>query len=207
MVERVVDAITAHGYLGIALLMFAENLFPPLPSELIMPFAGFAAARGDLQLVWVVVSGALGSVLGALPWYLAGRWLGAGRLARLADRHGRWLTVSRSELERAEKWFARRGPIVLVVGRLVPALRTLISIPAGITAMPLASFASWSLLGSLLWCSLLGGAGYALESQYEKVAAWLGPFAQGVIAVLVIAYVVRVVRYRKGAGEHEPPSA
>ena len=91
MVEWIIAVITSSGYVGITLLMFAENLFPPIPSELIMPFAGFVAARGELHPVGVVAAGVAGSLLGAIPWYLAGRWLGGERLKRLADRHGRWL--------------------------------------------------------------------------------------------------------------------
>ena len=140
MVEWITAVIASSGYFGIALLMFAENLFPPIPSELIMPFAGFVAARGDLHPVGVVAAGVTGSLLGAIPWYLAGRWLGGERLKRLADRHGRWLTASRQDLQRAEDWFNRYGWLAVLLGRLVPAVRTLISIPAGATRMPLPTF-------------------------------------------------------------------
>jgi membrane protein YqaA with SNARE-associated domain len=100
--EWITAVITSSGYIGIALLMFAENLFPPIPSELILPFAGYVAARGELHPVGVVAAGVTGSLLGAIPWYLAGRWLGGERLKHLADRHGRWLTTSRHDLQRAE---------------------------------------------------------------------------------------------------------
>ncbi|WKB51364.1 DedA family protein [Eleftheria terrae] len=197
MLEWIIQVITEHGYLAVLLLMCAENLFPPLPSELIMPFAGFAAARGDLGLAGVVASGTLGSLLGALPWYLAGRRLGSERLRRLAERHGRWLAVSAEDLDRAEAWFQRHGAAVLVLGRMVPGVRTLVAVPAGLAALPCRAFLAWSLLGSLLWTSLLTAAGYLLESQFEAVAGWLDPVAKAVLAVLLLTYLVRVLRLRR----------
>ncbi|HYI04702.1 MAG TPA: DedA family protein [Reyranella sp.] len=197
MAEWVIRFIEEHGYLGIAALMVAENLFPPMPSELIMPFAGFLAARGDLRPELVVPCGALGALVGALPWYFAGRALGCERVMRFADRHGQWLTFSADEVDRSMKWFARRGPVVLVIGRLVPALRTVVSLPAGIARLPLHSFVVWTLLGSALWCSLLTGAGYLLEAKYEEIAHWLNPASTAILAVIVVAYLVRLVRHRR----------
>lgn len=195
MAEWVIGFIEQHGYLGIAALMLAENLFPPLPSELIMPFAGFLAAGGKLSTVGVVAAGALGALLGAWPWYLAGRWLGCARLKRLAGRHGRWLTVTPDDIDRAERWFARRGPVVLVLGRLVPAVRTVVSLPAGLAALPPLRFALWTLLGCALWCSLLAAAGFLLEQQYERIAAWMNPLTTAILILLVAGYAVRVVRH------------
>lgn len=194
MAEWVIGFIRDHGYLGIAALMLAENLFPPLPSELIMPFAGYLAATGDRNPVLVVLAGVIGSVVGAYPWYAAGRLLGCARLKRLADKHGRWLTVSPKDIDRAEAWFKRRGPIVLVLGRLVPALRTVVALPAGLTAMPLPAFTAFTALGSGLWCTLLAGAGYLLEDQYERLSAWMNPLSTGIFVLCIVAYVMRVVR-------------
>jgi membrane protein DedA with SNARE-associated domain len=197
MVDWITGFISSTGYLGIALLMFAENVFPPIPSELIMPFAGFVAARGELNPVGVLVAGVVGSLLGAVPWYLAGRWLGNERLKRMADRHGRWLTVSRKDLERAEAWFHRYGLVSVVVGRLVPAVRTLISVPAGITRMHPIPFFACSAVGTLVWTGLLVGSGYLLESHYERVAEWIDPFSKLVLAAIVATYLYRLVRQRR----------
>jgi membrane protein DedA with SNARE-associated domain len=194
MVDWITQFITATGYLGIALLMFAENIFPPIPSELIMPFAGFVAARGELNAVGVVAAGVAGSLLGAMPWYLAGRWLGSERLKRIADRHGRWLTVSREDLDLAEAWFRRYGVVSIIIGRLVPAVRTLISVPAGITHMRAIPFLLYSAVGTLAWTGLLTGAGYLLEAHYDRVADWLNPVSKIVLAVILFAYLYRVVR-------------
>ena len=194
MVDWITSFISSTGYLGIALLMFAENIFPPIPSELIMPFAGFVAARGELNPIGVLLAGVVGSLLGAVPWYLAGRWLGNERLKRLADRHGRWLTVSREDLERAEAWFHRYGVVSVVVGRLVPAVRTLISVPAGITRMHPIPFFAYSAVGTVVWTGFLVGAGYLLESHYERVAEWIDPFSKLVLAAIAATYLYRLVR-------------
>ena len=196
MAEWVIDVIGRLGYAGIVLLMLAENLFPPLPSELIMPFAGFLAARGDLHPALVVAAGALGSVAGALPWYVLGRKVGADRLKKLAERHGRWIALTPKEIDRGQKLFEERGPLVLVFGRLVPALRTVVALPAGMARMRPMPFLLWTLLGSLIWTTLLTLAGYLLESQYERISKWLNPVSTGIFVVIAVWYLVRVVRHR-----------
>jgi membrane protein DedA with SNARE-associated domain len=194
------DLITAFvakaGYAGIALLMLAENLFPPVPSELIMPLAGFSAARGELNIVGVLIAGTLGSVAGALFWYEIGRRIGADRLRRWAGNHGRWLTLSPAELDQAMDWFKRHRGVAVLVGRLVPAVRTLISVPAGVGQMPLPAFLAWTTVGTMLWTSFLAGAGYLLEDGYTRVEAWVNPVTNVIVAVLVLGYLYRVVTFR-----------
>lgn len=197
--DAIIDFITTHGYPAIALLMLLENVFPPLPSEMIMPFAGFAAARGELNPLGVVAAGVFGSVIGGLPWfYVARRW-GGEKLKTLADRHGRWLTVSRPDVERAVCWFQLHGVGVLVFGRLIPGVRTLVAVPAGLSGMSLRSFLVWSMVGSTLWTGLLTAAGYALESRYELLVDVIDPVAKLVLAVIVVTYVVRLVRGRRSS--------
>jgi membrane protein DedA with SNARE-associated domain len=185
------------GSLGIAVLMFAENVFPPIPSELIMPLAGFSAARGELNLMIVIIAGSIGSLLGALLWYYIGRKIGAERLERWAAKHGRWLTLSPNEVEQSCAWFNRHGGKAVFIGRLIPAVRTLISVPAGIAGMPLGSFLLYSAAGTILWTALLATAGYLLESQYDKVAHWMNPISNVVIGLVVLGYLYRVVRFRQ----------
>lgn len=196
------DWITAFlartGYFGVALLMVAENVFPPIPSELIMPLAGFSAARGALRLPLVVLAGTLGSVLGALPWYAAGRWLGEGRLARWTSRHGRWLTLSPADVGRAQNTFGRHGGKAVLFGRLVPAVRTLISVPAGVARMAFGRFLVFSALGSVLWTGALAVAGYRLGRDYARVAQYMGPVGNIVIGLVAAAYLYRIVRWAPG---------
>lgn len=201
MAEWVIDFIGRHGYWGVAALMLAENLFPPFPSELIMPFAGFQAARGELHWALVILTGSLGAVVGALPWYFAGRKLGLERVLRFADKHGRWLTLSRQEVEHAEDWFEKHGAVALLVGRLVPAIRTVISLPAGVCRMPLARFCLWTLAGSAIWCSALTAAGYLLEAQYEKISGVLQPVSTGIFVLVIAWYFWRVIRFKPEGGK------
>lgn len=199
MFDWIVDVLARSSYLGVALLMLAENLFPPIPSELIMPLAGFVAARGDMSLPGVIAAGTLGSVLGALPWYWLGRRYGADRLRKLAGRHGRWLTVSPADVDRARTWFDRHGRTGVLVGRLVPAVRTLISVPAGLAAMPMIPFLVYSTIGTLVWTTLLAGAGYWLQDRYEQVSIYLDPVSKIVVGLIVLTYIYRLVTWRSEA--------
>jgi membrane protein DedA with SNARE-associated domain len=194
MVEWITNTMNSLGYWGIGLLMFLENLFPPIPSELIMPLAGFTIAQGNMQFAPVVVAGVLGTVLGALPWYYAGKILGEQRLKSLADRYGRWLTISSKDITRATSWFDKHGGKAVFFCRLVPGVRTLISLPAGISSMPLIPFLLLSTLGTLLWVSLLTYAGYVLGDNYEIVDKYLGPVSKIVVASLLFAFIIWVVQ-------------
>jgi membrane protein DedA with SNARE-associated domain len=205
MFEWMTMVMDRTGLAGVALLMFLENVFPPIPSELIMPMAGFTAARSGQSLLSVTAAGTFGSVAGALFWYWLGRKLGRRRVKRLAERHGRWMTLCPPDVDRAVDRFQRYGVMAVLVGRLVPALRSLISVPAGIARMPLHQFFFFSAIGSAVWTALLAGAGYLLEDRYEQVADYLNPVSNVVFAVLAIWYVWRVVKFDPKAGS-KPPS-
>lgn len=198
MLDWIAGTLASSGYLGIVVLMFLENLFPPIPSEFIMPLAGFAAARGELDLSLVIAAGMIGSLLGAIPWYGLGRWLGGQRLEGLAARHGRWLTVSSRDVRKASHWFDRHGGKAVFLGRLVPAVRTLISAPAGMARMRPSRFLFYSTIGTLLWTGLLATAGYVLEDQYARVAIYVDPIARAVLGLLVLVYLWRLVAWRDG---------
>jgi len=186
------------GYLGIGLLMFLENLFPPIPSELIMPLAGFTVSKGNMEFVPAVVAGVVGTVLGAFPWYFAGMYLGKGRLMRLADRYGKWLTVSGRDIETAIAWFNKYGGFAVFICRLVPGVRTLISLPAGLARMNLLAFLLYSTAGTLIWTLLLTYAGFALGQNYDLIDEYLGPVSKIVLGGLAIAFAVFIFwRYQK----------
>ncbi|MEX0922432.1 MAG: DedA family protein [Rhodovibrionaceae bacterium] len=190
------------GVFGIALLMFLENLFPPIPSELIMPLAGYRAAQGDMPIVLVILAGSLGSLLGVLPWYFAGRLLGKTRLQGFAARHGRWLTLSPRTIERADRWFRRHGSLAVLFGRLVPTVRTLISVPAGIAEMPLVKFLVFSAVGTGLWTTALALAGYRLGAAYDSVSGYVEPLSNAVLLLILVIYLYRVVTFDPGRGKH-----
>jgi membrane protein DedA with SNARE-associated domain len=195
MFDWITGFIQSAGYLGVALLMFAENVFPPIPSELIMPLGGFAAARGDMNLGLVICAGLVGSLLGAVLWYYIGKLVGCDRLKRWSSRHGRWLTLSPDDIDRTSAWFLRHGGKAVFVGRMVPTIRTLISIPAGIAVMAMPRFMLYSTIGTAVWTTALAVAGYLLEDQYEEISRYLNPVSTAVFAVLVFAYVYRVVTF------------
>lgn len=196
MFEKIVELISQAGYWGIAALMALENIFPPIPSELIMPFAGFAAARGELNLFGVLLAGLLGSLAGALPWYYAGKLIGQDRLKNLADRHGRWLTMTAANIDGALSTFNRHGRKLVLFGRLVPAIRTLISVPAGIAGMQLLPFLLYSAIGSFVWGAILASVGFFLEDQYDQVAKYLDPVTKIIVGSIVCTYAYRFATFK-----------
>jgi membrane protein DedA with SNARE-associated domain len=194
MAEWITNTMNSLGYVGIGLLMFLENLFPPIPSELIMPLAGFTVFQGKMQFFPAVLAGVLGTVLGALPWYYAGKLLGEERLKALADRYGKWLSISSKDIDRADDWFDRYNAKAVFFCRLVPGVRTLISLPAGISGMPMVPFLIYSTLGTTLWVSLLTYAGYALGQNYHLVDEYIGPLSKVVLCILIAGFVIWVVK-------------
>jgi|LNFM01.1.fsa_nt_gb membrane protein DedA with SNARE-associated domain len=192
MVEWMLNIMEQGGYVGVFALMLLENLFPPIPSELIMPLAGFHCARGGFDLAPTIIAGTLGSVAGAMPWYWGARALGEQRFDRFIARYGAWLTMDAADAERARAWFRSRGWIAVFLGRLAPGVRTLISAPAGLFRMPFLPFLALTTIGSAIWVSLLTASGYLLAEQYHLVEGWIDPVAAFVFAALALTYGLRV---------------
>lgn len=189
MLDWVIQTIAAWGYLGIFLLMLLENLVPPIPSELIMPLAGFAAVQGKLNAFGVVLAGTAGSVIGALPWYFLGKRVGEKRLRQWLTRYGRWVALSVEDLERSQRWFSRYGGALVFLGRLIPGIRTYVSIPAGLEGMPMLPFLLFSTLGTVVWVSLLTAMGYLLGQNYDKVEQFISPIGS-VVPILVLGGIL-----------------
>ncbi len=196
MFNWIVETISTGGYFGIFFLMVLENLFPPIPSEVIIPLAGYAAAEGKFNIFLVIVVAAFGAVVGAFPWYALARFFGIARLKHLSIRFGRIMTLSPSDIDAADAWFKRHGPLVVLFGRLAPTIRTLISVPAGIARMRLRTFFFYSMIGSLIWTTLLASLGFMLQSQHEKVAEYLDPVSNGIIGVIIGIYIYRVITFK-----------
>ncbi len=196
MKEWVIETMSSLGYVGIGLLMFLENLFPPIPSELIMPLAGFTAAQGKMQLFPAIAAGVIGTVLGAFPWYYLGKIVSEERIKGWADRYGRWLGISGADIDKANRWFDRHGKKAVLLCRMVPGVRTLISLPAGINAMPMVPFLLYSTIGTVLWVTFLTMAGYFLGNNYELVDKYLDPLSKIVAVTLVIALIIWIIRKR-----------
>ena len=194
--------MNSAGYLAIVFLMFLENVFPPIPSELIMPLAGFTATQGKLTLVGVIIAGTVGSVLGALPLYYVGKVIGEERIKKWAGKYGKWLTVSPDDIDKSKQWFDKHGGVAVGFGRLVPGIRSLIAVPAGFDNMKLAPFVIYTALGSALWSGILAYLGFLLGGNYEKVAKFVGPASYVVLGIVVAVYIWRVVKQHKKESAH-----
>ena len=163
-------------YLVICFAMFLENIIPPIPSEIIMPLGGFFVYQGDLNFYVLVVFGLIGTVLGALPWYYLGRFLNEKKLENFVESKGKFLGITSKELIKSKKWFDKYGISLVFWGRLIPGIRTLISVPAGIELMPLRKFLIWTSLGSLIWVLFLSLSGYVFGENYKLIASYLDNF-------------------------------
>ncbi len=182
------------GYWGIASLTLLENVVPPIPSEVVVPMAGFAAAKGALNFWLVVIAASVGALAGAAGWYVAARSIGATNLRAWVDAHGHWVTLTCEDIDRAEQWFERHGPWAVLLGRLVPGVRTFISVPAGFSGMAATPFLIYSAIGTLLWTLALAWAGTVLQSNFEVV----GKYIDRVTNVLLVAFLAYLAwRYVK----------
>jgi membrane protein DedA with SNARE-associated domain len=170
------------GYGGLALLMLAETVFPPIPSEAVLPLAGYLVEQGDLNFAAVLITSTAGSVAGAVVLYEAARHGGRP----FAERFLRFGRLDPAKLAEAEEWFARRGPVVVLLGRCIPGVRSLVSLPAGVLRMPRWEYFLFTLIGSAVWNTVLVTAGYALGSQWEQVADVIGPVSKPLIGVVVV---------------------
>ena len=187
------------GYIGIIFAMFAENVFPPIPSELIMPAAGFAVARGDLILILVILAGTLGSVLGALPLYYLGRLLNEDRLMLFTEKYGKYVFVKPSDIRSSSVWFDKHGNKAVFFGRMVPGIRSFISIPAGMSKMPMLPFLAFTALGSSIWTTLLTVAGYYFGENYEVIETMLAPYSKGFLLLAVVIIIAWFIKRRLSA--------
>jgi membrane protein DedA with SNARE-associated domain len=190
MVAWINNLMTSLGYWGIGLLMFLENLFPPIPSELIMPLAGFTVSQGRMNFGVAVLAGTVGTMAGTFAWYYLGRLVNYQRLESWVIRYGKWLGVTVLEIERVNNWFNQHGRKAVFFGRMVPGIRTLISLPAGMNKMPVASFTLYSTLGTTIWTTALTAAGFLLGDNYATIEKYLAP-----ISKLMLFGLIGIVGY------------
>ena len=194
LIGNAVEANQWIGYGAILLAMFLENLIPPIPSELIMPLGGFYVYQGQLYFLPVILAGLIGTVLGALPWYGIGRVVNEERLEQWLKRHGRWIGIRPEELSRSRRWFNKYGIPLVFWGRLIPGIRTLISVPAGIELMPLTPFIIWTTAGSLIWTLFLTLTGFYLGDSYRSIEKWMSPISSVFkLIILLVSLVVFII--------------
>jgi membrane protein DedA with SNARE-associated domain len=196
MTDYLIELVQAWGYVGIAIAMFLENVFPPIPSEVIMGLTGMAVADGRLGFAQSVFAGTLGAVLGNYVWYWIGRIVGYERFRPLIDRYGRWLTLDWAEVEKIIGIFTRYENAIVFWARFLPTVRTMISLPAGMLRMSQVKFLFWTTLGTGIWNTILISAGYILKNEFGQFEHYYGPVAIVLMVAVVALYIYRVVTWR-----------
>lgn len=194
LAEWTADIVEALGYVGVGLLVAIENVFPPIPSEVVLGLAGYVASRGDATIYGMVLAATVGSLVGALVLYGFAAAVGPYRLRAIVIRYGTWIGFSESDLDRTEAWFDRRSRYAVLICRCIPLIRSLISIPAGFRRMPLTPFIIFTTIGSLVWNTILVSAGYALGEQWDRVLDYTEPFQDVVMVAIVLLVVGLIVR-------------
>ena len=184
-------------YLVICFAMFLENIIPPIPSEIIMPLGGFFVYQGNLNFYILVIFGLIGTVLGALPWYYLGKFLNERKLSNFIESKGKFLGITSKDLKKSKLWFDKYGVSLVFWGRLIPGIRTLISVPAGIELMPLKKFLVWTSLGSLIWVILLTLSGYLFGENYKIIEVYIDNFKIFIKPLLIIILVFLIFKYLK----------
>lgn len=183
------DLVSRLGYVGIVVTMLIESVFPPIPSELVLPFAGFAAAQGKLTLWGAYVAATFGAMLGAIFWYVTGRTVGEKTINRIVARWGKFFGLQVRDVEKAQGWFVNHGRKAVFFGRMIPGVRSLISVPAGLSKMPFWMFMMWSSVGTALWSILLITAGYVLGDHYDQVAHIVDPISKIILIMCVVGFI------------------
>jgi len=197
LIIKTVETNPYIAYFVISLAMFLENLIPPIPSEIIMPLGGFFVYKGDLNFYILIISGLIGTVIGALPWYFLGKLLNEKKLANFIDRKGKFVGISLKDLDKSRIWFDKYGVMLVFWGRLIPGIRTLISVPAGIELMPINKFLIWTSLGSLIWVIFLTSAGYLFGENYESIELYVDNFKVILKPIFVILILYLLIRFFK----------
>ena len=207
MQDWVIRLIDFGGYAGVFLLSLIETILLPLPSELILPIAGMRAANGPLGLAGVILASTAGSMTGNMIWYWVARSIGLARLRHFVDRHGRWLAMDWRDVDRVAQLFHRFGPAIVFSGRLVPAVRTFVSIPAGLVRMKLLNFILWSTVGTGLFAAAFAIAGYAAGSRFDWIEQIAGPVSSAVVGGIILLYVWRQLTWKRRRRVNGPEPA
>ena len=195
----IINIMNQFGYFGIALLIAIENIFPPIPSEVILTFGGFMTTFTNMKIWGVILSATIGSVSGALVLYALGRWLNPERLERWLDgRLGKILHLKKEDIQRAEKWFDRRGKLTVFFCRFIPIVRSLISIPAGMSRMSMSAFLLLTALGTVIWNVVLVYLGAFFGASWETAAGYMNTYSMvAAVVFAVLAVVLGVIYYKK----------
>ena len=195
MAEAVIYFLSANGYFGVFVLMFAENVFPPIPSEVVLPFIGHSVAKGELSFFMALLVASAGSFLGTLFWFALGWFASAAKLEKFFRKYGGYVAISGKDFRKATKFFVKYEIPAVFFGRMIPGVRSVISIPAGSVRMNLKKFIFYSLCGLFIWNTALISIGYFVLSDYTVVEKYMKPIGDGIIYLFILLYVVQVVRF------------
>ena len=196
-ISKAVEANSTIAYLTICLAMFLENIIPPIPSEIIMPLGGFFVYQQKLNFYILTFWGLFGTIAGSIPWYFLGKLVNEKRISNFLDKRGRFIGITSKDLAKSKKWFDRYGVSLVFWGRLIPGIRTLISVPAGMELMPFKKFLIWTTLGSLIWVIALSFAGYAFGENYVLIESYVDNFKlilKPLLIILVAFFLLRFMR-------------
>jgi len=202
IIDWLVNAISTIGYPGVFISVFLESFFAPIPSEIILPFSGFVASTGKMNLIFVIVIATVAAYLGSLPFYFIGKW-GEKPVINFINKYGKYLFIQQKDVDKVFGAFDKYGKGVVFFGRLIPMIRTLISFPAGVAKMQFARFSMYTLFGSLTWNILLTYAGYQLGDHWSVVSKWIEKYQNVILVLIIIAvllYIIRGIKSRRCAG-------
>ena len=194
-ISKAVDTNSTIAYLTICLAMFLENIIPPIPSEIIMPLGGFFVYQQKLNFYTLVFWGLFGTIAGSMPWYYLGKLVNEKRLSNFLDKNGKYLGITSNDLAKSKIWFDKYGVSLVFWGRLVPGIRTLISVPAGMELMPLRKFLIWTTLGSLIWILLLTYAGFVFGENYQIIESYLDQIKYIVKPILLLVFIYFLIKF------------
>lgn len=195
MQSWVTDIMEQFGYLGVFIMMALENLFPPIPSEVVLPFGGFLTTYSSLTMIGVITASTLGSVIGAMILYSIGLWMDVERLENIIERHGHLLRVKKQDIHQANEWFVAHGYWTVFICRMIPLVRSLISIPAGVSHMKFSAFILLTTLGTLIWNVILISVGVLLGENWEKILAFMKVYSGIVYLMLIIGGLIILYLY------------
>jgi len=195
MAEAVINFLSQHGYLGVFVLMFAENIFPPIPSEVVLPFIGHSVAKGELGFVLALLTASLGSFLGTLFWFIIGWFAPAIKLEKFFRKYGGYVAISGKDFHKATSFFVKYEVPAVFFGRMIPGVRSVISIPAGSVHMNFKKFFLFSLLGVFIWNTALISIGYFALNDYSVVETYMKPIGDAIIYLFIAIYLIQVIRF------------
>lgn len=193
LIDWLVNLIGSMGYLGVGLAMFVESFFAPIPSEIILPFSGFVANQGKLSILLVIVVATFSAYLGSLPFYLIGKW-GKEGITKFLEKYGKYLFITKTDMDKGFDAFDKHGNKIVLLGRVIPIVRTVISFPAGVGKMNFWVFSAYTLIGTALWSTLLGLAGYYLGSKWEVVSIYVGKYEKVIMVILILGIILYIAR-------------